>query len=261
MTWFRSDDGLPDHPKVLELSEGRHYKAAMGLWVLAGCWSSKHLTDGTITFGAVKRLGFAKAEAAALVACGLWEETETGYQFHDWADSNPLRAEVEAKREATAARVKRHRNGVGNALHARSSNGVGNAPPGPARPDPARPDHHPSGDSARLSWRDVGVLYAERYTPKTGNPVAMDLHKREFEAIAVQAAGDPAKVEKSLTAFMADEYAEKKRDFSPALWAKQFGRYLRGEHDPVAAAADTSARQREQLARIDAQILGKRVPA
>lgn len=49
MTWFKVDDGFYDHPKVENLS-----MAARGLWVTAGSWCAKQLTDGVIS---KKKLG------------------------------------------------------------------------------------------------------------------------------------------------------------------------------------------------------------
>lgn len=72
MPWFKVDDGLPDHPKVLLAGN-----AAMGLWVRAGAWSMKHLTDGFIPEAFVRLLGTAK-EARALVTAGLWVKVEGG---------------------------------------------------------------------------------------------------------------------------------------------------------------------------------------
>ena len=190
MTWFRADDGLPDHPKVLELADTRSYKAAMGLWVLAGCWSSKHLTDGAVPKGVVKRLGFTLSEAKALVECGLWSVTETGYQFHDWAQCNPLRAEVEAKREATAARVKRHRNkpnppdcnAPGNALHGPLGNGVSNDAPDPTRPDPTGS----VSASARQEFADAHRAWAfdRGRDPETLTGKALDAATERALAVA-----------------------------------------------------------------------------
>jgi len=47
MPWFRADDGLSSSRKVLGIPRSRR-AAAMGLWVLAGTWCSRELTDGFI---------------------------------------------------------------------------------------------------------------------------------------------------------------------------------------------------------------------
>lgn len=147
MTWFKIDDQLHSHPKVLALLDGPCPGDALGLWVLAGSWSASQLTDGLVSPSAVRRLGFGLEAAAELVRVGLWERTEEGFRFHDWIACNPSRADVEAKRTATRERVRSHRekrNAVRNALPP-PGNPVTTQPvtPPPTRPDPTRPDPLP----------------------------------------------------------------------------------------------------------------------
>lgn len=40
MTWFKVDDGIPDHPKVRRL--GKDKLPAMGMWALVGAWVGGH---------------------------------------------------------------------------------------------------------------------------------------------------------------------------------------------------------------------------
>lgn len=93
MPWFKVDDQLHAHPK-------RHRAGlrAMGLWVIAGSWSSSQLTDGIVPEDMLSALGGRKADAAALVAAGLWDETPGGWCFHDWGNQNPTRDDVESQR-------------------------------------------------------------------------------------------------------------------------------------------------------------------
>ena len=106
MTWFKIDDGFADHPKVLELLCGPAGSEALALWLLAGTWCAKQLTDGALPTVVVHRLGVANSGEAAreLVRVGLWTETDTGFQFHEWNAWQPTRADVEAKREQARAR-------------------------------------------------------------------------------------------------------------------------------------------------------------
>lgn len=96
MPWFRVDDVLADHPKVIMAGN-----AAMGLWVRAGAWSMKHLTDGFIPEAVVSILGTTK-EAAALVRVGLWTSSSGGYTFHAWEGRQPTKDEVEDRRAKRA---------------------------------------------------------------------------------------------------------------------------------------------------------------
>ena len=96
--WFKVDDSLATHPKVLEAGN-----AAMGLWVRAGAWCAQQLTDGFVSAAAVSMLG-SRDEAEALVAADLWTEVEGGFEFHQWDERQPSRADAEERREADRQR-------------------------------------------------------------------------------------------------------------------------------------------------------------
>lgn len=100
MTWFKVDDKLHDHRKARAAG-----KAAMGVWVLAGSWSSDHGTGGFIPAGVLPRWG-SRTDANKLVAVGLWAATEhdgeKGWRFHDWSDRNPDADSVAAIRTSKA---------------------------------------------------------------------------------------------------------------------------------------------------------------
>lgn len=105
--WFRVDDGFYSHPKVFAASP-----AALGLWVVAGSWSSASGTGGHIPTHALGRLlPGAEALADELVIAGLWETTDAGYRFHDWEGYNPSAAEARAAkdRQASGGKLGNHR--------------------------------------------------------------------------------------------------------------------------------------------------------
>jgi hypothetical protein len=52
-------------------------------------------------------LNNAQAEADVLVEAGLWVVVEDGWAFHDYAEYQPLKAEIEAKTEKRAAAGRR----------------------------------------------------------------------------------------------------------------------------------------------------------
>ena len=105
MTWFKMDDSAYDHPKVVGLSDG-----AFRLWVCAGLYCSRHLTDGIVAPGTLRVLQAKQRYCDELWAAGLWEPLpEGGYRYHDWGEYQPLRAEVEARRKANRDRVAKHR--------------------------------------------------------------------------------------------------------------------------------------------------------
>lgn len=135
MTWFKVDDGLATHQKVLAAGN-----AAMGLWVRAGAWCSQQLTDGHVPLATVRLLGNVK-QAKALVAAGLWIEAEGGYQFHDWSDYQPTRERVERTREERRQAGRRGGLQSGEVRSKREATSKQGASPllNP-RPDPTRPD-------------------------------------------------------------------------------------------------------------------------
>ena len=103
MTWFKVDDSFYDHPKVFDAPD-----AAVALWVRAGCWSARNLTDGFVPSGLPARLCDDHETAVReLVARGLWERAKGGYRFHDWSRYQPTRESVEAERARKAAAGRR----------------------------------------------------------------------------------------------------------------------------------------------------------
>lgn len=107
MAWFKVDDGLAFHPKVIAAGN-----AAMGLWLRAGAYSAKFETDGRLKFAELSPLSCRKRDIDRLVEVGLWERVDGGIRFKDWADYQPTKAQKDAERAQTRERVNRFRNGV-----------------------------------------------------------------------------------------------------------------------------------------------------
>jgi len=103
MPWFKVDDGLAFHPKVIAAGN-----AGMGLWLRAGAWSAQQLTDGEIPTEIAGLLG-TSAEAKRLVKAGLWTPKDEGFAFHEWELYQPSRIQVMAEREAAQQRMREHR--------------------------------------------------------------------------------------------------------------------------------------------------------
>lgn len=141
MAWFKVDDGLAFHEKVVAAGN-----AAMGLWVRAGAWSSDQMRDGFIPAHMAALLG-TETQARKLVQVRLWHEVEGGYSFHEWEERNPKREQIEAERAAGAerkrlSRARRNGKAVAESLvnghsHAEASP---DAEVGSQRTDPTRPD-------------------------------------------------------------------------------------------------------------------------
>lgn len=103
MTWVRIDDGMPDHPKF---SEPEDEDAALALWVRSLCYCNRNRTDGFVPRRKVATLSRAAdpyVVASQLVAAGLWEEVDGGFVLHDYADYQPLKAQIEARSAMKAA--------------------------------------------------------------------------------------------------------------------------------------------------------------
>jgi hypothetical protein len=146
MPWFKVDDAFWSHPKCVAAPA-----TALALWLRAGSWSAQQLTDGHVPAHVLSMLGGRKRDAVCLVSVGLWLESGTGWQFHDWSFYQPTRDQVQAERDANAERLRRWRarkrdtsiesddtcNGVTNGV----TNGVVTASVTvpPTRPDPTRP--------------------------------------------------------------------------------------------------------------------------
>lgn len=141
--WFKVDDHLPQHRKVLSIPRKQRL-AAIGLWTLAGAWCGGQNTDGAVPAYVVEELGGTAAQAELLVKAGLWEVTPDGWLFHDWQQANFTAEQVDAKREAWRDRQRRSRAGKSRVTrdtgvtHTDSHESVTreSTSPDPTRPDP-----------------------------------------------------------------------------------------------------------------------------
>lgn len=101
MSWAKLDDQLHSNEKWLDLS-----LAARGLWSTCLSWVADKETDGAVSRSVVRLHGGAQWEELSneLVATGMWDVTEAGWQFHDYLDYNPSKAELEEERRKAAER-------------------------------------------------------------------------------------------------------------------------------------------------------------
>lgn len=104
MSWVRSDDNEPNHPKIF-----RAGAAAYGFFQAAKCYCSRNLTDGFVPVGdlslVLPGLTFKQAVKLSmrLVECGLFEKEDAGYRVHDYLHYNPSRSEILERRATRAA--------------------------------------------------------------------------------------------------------------------------------------------------------------
>lgn len=178
MTWFRTDDDLPEHVKAdaLEVTTGDPgtLAAAWMTWLHMGCDCARRRTDGVFSLARAHRAvrlppALVTTALGALVTVGLLDVHPDGYCFHDWSDYQPTKEELDADRRANADRQKawrvrqremreaKARNAVTNAVTDSVTNGVRNerlsretttapvhgdtvAPVTAPRPVPSRPE-------------------------------------------------------------------------------------------------------------------------
>lgn len=172
--WFKVDDGLPDHPKVLNAGN-----SALGLWLKLGAYSSKQLLDGFVPEAAVKRYGTAR-ELQKLLVVGLLERAERpdyghGYILHDYLDYNPSRAQALAERDRNAERQRRwkekHLNADQPELWAGQEAGNAVSKTAPSRPVPSREEEeplHPQDEVTRGPAEPVDISgWADRRKART----------------------------------------------------------------------------------------------
>lgn len=254
MTWFKADDGFYDHPKVLGLS-----MAARGLWITAGTWCAKHLTDGVIPARQVRALGGTPAQTRALIQHGLWFESEDdsgakSYAFHGWNDMQPSRKEILESREREREKKREWRKRKDREQGKRENvpggqdggqdgglPGVVPAPrPDPSRPDPTRPDHlkeqtlaQPSGSSERDRPRRFDEFWAA-CPRKVGKQKA-----RTKYAAAVKRAGDEQTVIDGMRRLAADPNLPEAQFIPhPTTWLERNG----WEDDPLPARGGDAGR-------------------
>lgn len=99
MPWAKLDDNLHANEKMACVS-----LAATGLWTLALSWTAQQLKDGFVPTAILRRFAGNDiiALSAELVAAGLWEEVNGGYQFHDYLAYNPAAEQVVDNQEHIA---------------------------------------------------------------------------------------------------------------------------------------------------------------
>jgi hypothetical protein len=104
MTWFKVDDKLAFHKKVMAAGN-----AAMGAWVRLGSWSSLQETDGKLP-GDIVRTIASEQELAKLLEVGfLLKEGSDGFVLHDFLVYNPSSKELKSNRKRWTEKKRRQR--------------------------------------------------------------------------------------------------------------------------------------------------------
>lgn len=158
MAWFKIDDGFYSSRKILSIPRNVRLQA-VGMWVLAGTWSAKELTDGVVPGYVLEELGCTTRVREALIEASLWLDQGVtkpspsddqaftnassplgGITFHDWTEYQPTRAQVEEyraserERKARARSVRADKSRIPGGVHVVSH--AESVLPDPTRPDP-----------------------------------------------------------------------------------------------------------------------------
>lgn len=109
--WVKVDDQFPEHPKVMRAARDLGTQGAgrvLAVWMVGLCYSNRTLSDGYLPEAIVKSWTLYDRRpldvAFAMCEAGLLDRAPGGYRFHDYADYQPLAADVKAKREWDARR-------------------------------------------------------------------------------------------------------------------------------------------------------------
>jgi len=110
MAYLALDNSMPQHPKIMPLTD-----AAFRLYVSGLAYCSAFLTDGQIPAGVLTTLvpRYRVRSRDELLTAGLWVRYDNpivGYQVRDYLEWNRSREQVEKQRAAgvTGARARWH---------------------------------------------------------------------------------------------------------------------------------------------------------
>lgn len=130
MAWVLLDDNFPHHPKVLDAG-----RDAGWLYVCGLAYCRKYHTQGVIPRAALAKLGAGlqpRKLVDALVRVGLWDQTDNGFQVHDYsviyADDIDKAEKDEHQQDRAELRRIRQEAGRKGGLAKRVANAKQNAP-------------------------------------------------------------------------------------------------------------------------------------
>ena len=102
MAWFKVDDGFYTSHKVLQIPRQFRHEA-VGAWLMVGVWSADKMTDGVVPSYIVDDFNVSDEALHWLCEAGLWIKMPDGIKFHDWAEYQPTRGQLEEKRDSIKA--------------------------------------------------------------------------------------------------------------------------------------------------------------
>lgn len=103
MAWFKVDDGFYSSRKVLSIPRDERL-SCMGVWVIAGAWASKEMTNGRVPLSVLYEFGAGTREIDRLIQSGLWKKGDGIVEFHDWLEYQPAKEEILKKRREVSSK-------------------------------------------------------------------------------------------------------------------------------------------------------------
>lgn len=164
MSWVKIDDQLHTNEKALDCS-----LAARGLWLMCLSWVGDKETDGAIPRSVVRLHAGPQWQELSeeLVSAGLWDVTETGWQFHDYLSYNKSHEELEADRNKAKDRMARVRGERRPQQETRSEDVRPNVPRSSATPVPVPV---PVGNGSGAKRSAVVEPSADQLSPPPSSP-------------------------------------------------------------------------------------------
>lgn len=99
LPWIRLDAGLPSHPKILQLTASKQYRAC-AVYAFGLCYSGAHGTDGFLPEVALPLIHGTQREANELVEATLWHPCMGGWQINGWSEFQPSSKEHANRRDS-----------------------------------------------------------------------------------------------------------------------------------------------------------------
>lgn len=180
MPWFLVDDQFHSSSTLRKILATE--PAAVGLWTVAGSWSSANLTDGFVPDDVLPWL-FPDAPrlAEALVTARAWRRVKGGHKFVPGVTHKiPSRTAVENDRKAAAERQRRRRGGELSRRDSGVTNGVSHSAQSSPSPDVYRSvvDHVAVGNG-RASPEMIDLIM-EEIEMATGRRISAEYAQRTY---------------------------------------------------------------------------------
>lgn len=250
MPYFAVDDGLYDHPKFDGLSD-----SALALWVRAGSWCMRYLTDGKVPADRVRKLGYGEEQAQELVRRGLWTGLQDGFRFHEWLKHQESKHDIEKHRDRwreekrAKRRAKSHAKEEMSGADSDTDSGAESACPNPTQPNPSNSSSSKKPRQRNEAYDNVVAVLRTEYAAAYPDPKAQpgSFNGGLVQKLVKWAGSDLGPLRSSLKAYLADPYwASEGHPF--ATWAGDPAKYLRKAGTGAGAPPQPNAIQ----ARIDA---------